>query len=83
MPVSRKLKQQRRPRLGKRPQKSEIVLHQTLSRLFHLVQFIKCWQSLLKLKFLKDSGEVQERRKKVVVFTFSTKREIGFGIFAS
>ena len=40
------LKQQRRRRLRKRHLKSEFALHQTLSRLFHLVYFVKCWQVL-------------------------------------
>ena len=39
--VNRELKQQRRRRLRKRHLKSEFVLLQTLSRLFHLVYFVK------------------------------------------
>ena len=39
----RELKQQQRRWLGKRHLKSEFVPFQTLSRLFHLVQFFKCW----------------------------------------
>ena len=38
------LKQQRQRRLRKRHSKSEFALLQTLSRLFQLVQFVKCWQ---------------------------------------
>ena len=39
--------QQRRRRVRKRHFKSEkFALHQTLSRLFHLVYFVKCWQVL-------------------------------------
>ena len=39
----RELKQQQRRWLRKRRLKSEFVPLQTLSRLFHLVQFVKCW----------------------------------------
>ena len=39
----RELKQQQRRWLRKRHLKSEFVPIQTLSRLFHLVQFVKCW----------------------------------------
>ena len=39
----RELKQQQRRWLRKRHLKSEFVPFQTLSRLFHLVQFVKCW----------------------------------------
>ena len=39
----RELKQQQRRWLRKRHVKSEFVPFQTLSRLFHLVQFVKCW----------------------------------------
>ena len=35
--------------LGKRHLKSEFPLPQTLSRLFHLVQFVKCWYFFLEL----------------------------------
>ena len=43
--VNRELKQQRRRRLRKRHLKSEFALLQTLSRLFHLVYFVKFWQT--------------------------------------
>ena len=33
--------------------KSAVELFQTLSPLFHLVQFVKCWQFILELKFRK------------------------------
>ena len=49
LPGIRELKQQRRWRLQKRHLKSEFALPQTLSRLFHLVYFVKCWQMFLKL----------------------------------
>ena len=41
--VSRERKQQRRQQLRKRHLKSEFALLQSLSRFFHLVQFVKCW----------------------------------------
>ena len=56
----RELKQQRRRRLRKRHLKSEVVLLQTLSRLFHLVQFVKCWQFLVELnskRLYRSSGK--------------------------
>ena len=46
--------------------KKEVALLQTLSHLFCLVQFAKCWQFVLELKF-KHSIEVQEKKKKVIV----------------
>ena len=58
--------------------KKEAALLQTLSGLFCLVQFAKCWQFVLELKF-KDCMEVQEKKKKVMsssCVTSSTKREI-------
>ena len=64
----RELMQQRRRRLGKSFLKSEVSLLQTLSRLFHMVQFAKYWQYFLKLGS-KDCIEVQERIKKVVVLS--------------
>ena len=47
--VNRELKQQRRRRLQKRHLKSEFAPLQSLSRLFHLVYFVKCWQMFLEL----------------------------------
>ena len=41
--------QQRRRRLRKRYLKSEFAPLQTLSRSFHLVYFVKCWQMFLEL----------------------------------
>ena len=71
--VNRELEQQRQWRLRKRHLKSEVVLLQTLSRLFHLVQFVKCWKFFLELnsKRLYQSSESCG-----LVFTSSTKREI-------
>ena len=75
--IFRKLKQQRRRRLRKRHLKSEFELPQTLSRLFHLVQFIKCWQFSLELnskRLYRSSGKEKESR--CLVLTSSIKREI-------
>ena len=68
----RELKQQRRRRLRKRELKSEVALLQTLSHLFHLVQFVKCWQFFLELNFKRLYWRC------CLVFTFSTKREINY-----
>ena len=77
---NRELKQRRR-RLRKRHLKSEVALLQTLSRLSHLVQFIKYWQFSLELnskRLYQSSGKENESGS--LVFTSSTKREIGIGI---
>ena len=37
-----------------RPLKWDFALLQTLSRLFHLVQFVKCWQFFLELTSKKE-----------------------------
>ena len=66
----RELKKQRR-RL-----KSEVALFQTLPRLFHLLQFVKCWQSFLELNS-KDCIEVQKKQKQ------SPRQNVKFGIFTS
>ena len=42
--VNKEREQERQRRLRKRHLKSEVALLQTLSRLFHLVQFVKCWK---------------------------------------
>ena len=42
--LSLSLTGRRRRRLRKRHLKSEFALPRALSRLFHLVQFVKCWQ---------------------------------------
>ena len=71
------LKQQRRRRLRKRHLKSEFALLQTLSRLFHLVYFVKCWQMFLELNskgLYQSSGK--EKESCCLVFPSSTKREI-------
>ena len=73
----RELKQRRRRRLRKRHLKSEFALPQTLSRLFHLVYFVKCWQMFLELNskgLYQSSGK--EKESCCLVFPSSTKREI-------
>ena len=67
----------RRRRLRKRYVKSEVALLQTLSRLFHLVQFIKCWLIFLELNSegpYRRSGKKKESR--CLAFSFSTKSEM-------
>ena len=53
-------KQQRRRQLRKPHLKSEFTLPQTLSRLFHLVSFVKCWQFFLLNS--KDGIKAQEKK---------------------
>ena len=55
---TKKAKQQRRRRLRKRHLKSVVALLQTLSRLFHRVQFVKCWQLFLEL-----NSKAKQRRR--------------------
>ena len=65
-------KQQRPWRLRKRHEKSEFALLQTLSRLFHLVQFVKCSYFSLELnseKTVSKFGQLQEKKTKVVVLS--------------
>ena len=52
----------------------EVALHQTLSRLYNLVQFVKSWHLFMDWNF-KDCIEVQEKKNKVVVL-FSKLGEI-------
>ena len=71
---SRELQQRRRRRLRKRQLKSVFAQVQTSSRLFHLVQFVKCWQICLELDskgLYQSSGKAKEGR--CVVFTPSKK----------
>ena len=57
--VIRELKQQRQRRLrSKTSLKSELALLQTLSRLFHLVEFVECWQFFFYSWILKDCIKV-------------------------
>ena len=76
--IIRELKQRRRRRrqLRKRHLKSEFPLPQTLSRLFYLVQFVKCWHFFLEFnskRLYRSSGK--EKESHCLVFTSSTKRE--------
>ena len=73
----RELKQQRRRLPRKRHWKSKVALLQTVSRLVHLVQFLKCWQLFLELnskRLYQSSGK--EKESCCLVFPSSTKREI-------
>ena len=75
------LKQQRRRRLRKRHLKNEFALPQTLSHLFHLVYFIKCWQMFLELnskRLYQSSG----KEKKVVVLCSRPRQNVNSGTFA-
>ena len=78
---NREFNQQRRRRLRKRPGLiSEVALHETLSRLFHLVSFVKCWQFSRELNskrlYLSLGKEKESRSLVFTVFTSSEKREI-------
>ena len=74
-PYIRELKQQRRRRLQKRHLKSEFAPLQTLSRLFHLVYFVKCWQMFWS-SILKTVSKLRKRKESCcLVFPSSTKRE--------
>ena len=74
--AKRELKQERRRRIRKPKLKSVFVLLQTLSRVFHHVQFVKCWQIFLELnsKGLYQSSEREKEGR--LVFASPTKREI-------
>ena len=74
--LNRDVKQQRRERLRKRHLKSEFALLQTLSRLFQLVQFVKCWQIFLELNSKRLSKFRKRKRSRCLVFKSSTKCEI-------
>ena len=69
--------QRRRRRLRKRHLQSEFALPQTWSHLFHLVKFVKRWQSFLQLNsngLHQSSGKEKERC--CFLLPSSTKREI-------
>ena len=73
------LKQRRRRRLRKRHLQSEFTLLQTLSRLFHLVQFVTSWSFTSGVEFLNAVAKFRKRkRKSLSLFTSSSKREIGY-----
>ena len=71
--VNKEREQQRQQRLRKRHLKSEAALLQTLSRLIHLVQFVKCWKFFLELN---SKRLFQSSESCGLEFTSSTKREI-------
>jgi len=79
---SRKFKQQRRRRLQKRHLKSEVALIQTLSLLFHLVQYVKCWQFFVELNSKRPYQSLREK-KKVVVLSSRLPQNMRLGIFTS
>ena len=74
------LKQQRRRRLQKRHLKSEFAPLQTLSRLFHLVYFVKCWQMFLELNS-KGLYQSSGKEKKVVVLCSRPQQNVNSGTF--
>ena len=59
--------QQRPRRQRKRHLKSEFALLQTLSRLFHPVKFVKCWQNLSCCLAFMSSTKRESRNVHVVV----------------
>ena len=64
--------------LRKRHLKSEFALSQTLSRSFHLVQFFKCWQTLMELNskgLYQSTGKEKESRCLILMFKSPQKRE--------
>ena len=78
--LSRELKQRRRRRLRKRQLKSVLARVQTSSRLFHLVQFVKCWRICLELdskRLYQSSGEAKEGRCLVLTSSKKTWDEAG------
>ena len=77
----RKHKQQRRRRLRKRHLKSEVTLLQTLSLLFHLVCFVKCWPKCSWSWILKDCIKVQEKKKKVVALCSRPRQNVNLSTF--
>ena len=76
----RELKQQRQRRLQKRHLKSEFAPIQTLSRLFHLVYFVKCWQMFMELNF-KGLYQSSGKEKKVVVLCSRPRQNVNSGTF--
>ena len=76
-----RLSRQRQRRLRKRQLKSEFALLQTLSRLFHLVCFVKCWPKCSWSWILKDCIKVQEKKKKVVVLCSRPRQNVNLSTF--
>ena len=77
---NRELKQQRRRRLQKRHLKSEFAPLQTLSRLFHLVYFVKCWQVFLVLNS-KGLYQSSGKEKKVVILCSRPRQNVNSATF--
>ena len=77
----RELKQRQRRRLRKRHLKSEVVLPQTLSCLFHLVFFFQMLVNFLGSGILKDCIKVQEKKKKIVVLCSRPRKIVKLGTF--
>ena len=77
------LKQQQWRRLRKCHIKSEFALLQTLSRLFHLVYFVKCWQMFLQELNSKGLYQSSGKEKKVVVFNLCShpRQNVNLGTF--
>ena len=76
----RELRQQRRRRLQKRHLKSEFAPLQTLSRIFHLVYFVKRWQMFLELNS-KGLYQSSGKEKKVVVLCSRPRQNVNSGTF--
>ena len=73
------VKAKRRQRLWKRYLKSKSALIQTLSSLFHLVQFVKCWQIFLELNSKRLYGSLgKEKESRCLLLTSFTKCEIRY-----
>ena len=82
------LKQHRRRRIRKRHLKSDAALPQTLSRLFHRVQFVKCWQFVLEmnsktLSKFKKRKKKQKQKQKTVGSCSCRPQNVKLGIFTS
>ena len=79
---NREFTQRRRRRLRKRHLKSEFALPQTLSRLFHLVKFVRCSQIFLECCWiLNDRIKVKEKKRKVVFFCSRPRPKVNLGSF--
>ena len=76
----RELKQQRRRWQRKRHFTREYALLQTLSSLFHLVQFVKCSQIFLEL-IMKDCIEIEEKNKNVSRLCSRPPQNVKLGTF--
>ena len=53
-----------------------VALLQILSRLFNVVQFVKCWQYFLELSSKRLSCSGKEKESRCLEFTSSTKCEV-------